>query len=181
MNIMTKRGSLDNIVTYEHYCDSYSDLSNIPENETTLGSVAVIVNGQSGGLEVYMANSNKEWILLSSGAGGGGGGSSDSSVIFVHATQPNAGNTKGSSDPWVLDKTGTELAELIKDHVIFLYMENEDGVTSSYRLANIQYVTGTTFNYFVYIFTTSEYFGPFEFFATNPAEYPTTENLFGEA
>ena len=31
-NVMTKRGSLDNNVTYEHYCDSAADLPNIPPN-----------------------------------------------------------------------------------------------------------------------------------------------------
>ena len=107
--------------------------------------------------------------------GGGGGGSSDSSVVFVHATQPDDDNTKGSSSPWVLDRTGTELSDLIKDHVIFLYMEEGGNIVSSYRLTNIQYITGTSLNYFVYVFTTNEqYFGPFGFFATDPAEYPTS-------
>lgn len=71
MNIMTKRGSLDNVVTFEHICDTTADLDNIPREQITLGSVAVVLQG-SAGLEFYMASSAKEWILIS------GGSSSDS-------------------------------------------------------------------------------------------------------
>ena len=62
-NITTKRGSLDNVVTYEHICDTAADLANIDPNEITLGSVAIVLQG-SAGLEVYMATSHKEWISL---------------------------------------------------------------------------------------------------------------------
>ena len=76
MNIMTKRGGLDNIATFEHVCDRKADLDNIPKNQITLGSLAIVLKGANAGLEVYMANSKKEWILLmgSSGSGGGSGG-----------------------------------------------------------------------------------------------------------
>ena len=69
--IMSKRGDVDNVVTYEHYCDTVADLDNIPYNESTLGSVAVVLVGESDGLEIYIANSNHEWIPLVSGGGGG--------------------------------------------------------------------------------------------------------------
>lgn len=59
----TKRGSHDNLVTYEHVCDFTADLDNIDPQYITLGSVAIILQGLSG-LEVYMANSSKEWISL---------------------------------------------------------------------------------------------------------------------
>lgn len=62
MTIMTKRGSLDNVITYEHICDSIDDLPTIDPQYITLGSVAIILN--STGIEVYMANSQKEWIKL---------------------------------------------------------------------------------------------------------------------
>ena len=65
MNIMSKRGQLDNVVTYEHICDTTADLDNIEPQYTTLGSVAIVLHG-SAGLEVYMADSNKEWINISS-------------------------------------------------------------------------------------------------------------------
>lgn len=59
--IMTKRGSQDNIITYEYYCDTIKDRANIDPSNVTLGSVCIVVEGQSGGLEAYVANSNGEW------------------------------------------------------------------------------------------------------------------------
>lgn len=67
--IMTKRGSVDNVTTYEWICDTAADMANIDRKYITLGSVAVTLDG---GLEVYMANSNKEWINLAGTADGGG-------------------------------------------------------------------------------------------------------------
>ena len=64
MNIMTKRGQEDNIVTYEHICDAAADMDNIDPAYITLGTVAIVLNGESGGLEVYMADSSKEWHKL---------------------------------------------------------------------------------------------------------------------
>lgn len=63
---MTKRGSLDNMVTYEHYCDTVADLPNIDPAEINLGSIAVVVQGTAG-LEVYMAKSDKTWVLIYGG------------------------------------------------------------------------------------------------------------------
>ena len=63
MNIMTKRGQMDNVVTYEHICDTTADLANIDPRYVTLGSIAIVLEGE-GGLEVYMANSKKKWISL---------------------------------------------------------------------------------------------------------------------
>lgn len=65
MNIMTKKGSLDNIVTYEHFCDNKSDLANIPKNQITLGSTAIVLQDEDNGMGIYIANSNKEWIAVS--------------------------------------------------------------------------------------------------------------------
>lgn len=62
-NIMTKRGNLDNVITYEHICDTSSDLDSIEPEYITLGSVAIVLQGDSG-LELYMATSNKEWVLI---------------------------------------------------------------------------------------------------------------------
>lgn len=62
-NIMTKRGQQDNVITYEHICDTTADMDNIDPKYITLGSVAIVLKG-SAGLEVYMATSNKEWIEL---------------------------------------------------------------------------------------------------------------------
>ena len=63
MNVMSKRGQQDNVIMYEHVCDETADLQNIDPEYITLGSVAIVLNGSSG-LEIYMANSNKEWVSL---------------------------------------------------------------------------------------------------------------------
>lgn len=67
-HIMTKRGNADNVVTYEHYCDTINDLSNIAYEYSTLGSVAIVVQGASGELEVYMADGDHRWVSLSAGS-----------------------------------------------------------------------------------------------------------------
>lgn len=59
-HIMTKRGSQDNVLTYEHFCDTQTDLANIDPQYITLGSVAVVIDG----MEMYIANSNKQWISM---------------------------------------------------------------------------------------------------------------------
>lgn len=80
--VMTKRGSLDNVVTFEHICDVKSDLADIDPFYVTLGSTAIVLKGENG-LEVYMASSEKEWIPLLIGDGNGGGGSA-SAAIEMH-------------------------------------------------------------------------------------------------
>lgn len=60
---MTRRGSLDNVITFEHYCDTVADLENIPESEINLGTIALVVDGPAG-LAVYMAKSDKTWICI---------------------------------------------------------------------------------------------------------------------
>ena len=64
MFITSKRGNHDNLATYEFICDTVADLADIDPLQITLGSVAIVLQGESG-LEVYMANSQKEWIPLS--------------------------------------------------------------------------------------------------------------------
>ena len=63
MNKMTKSGSQDNMVTYEHVCDTIADLDNIDPEYINLGSTAIVLHG-SAGIEVYMADSNKTWVSL---------------------------------------------------------------------------------------------------------------------
>lgn len=64
MNIMTKRGTQDNAITYEHYCDTRADMENIDPQYITLGSVCIVVKGENNDLEVYIADSNKEWTSI---------------------------------------------------------------------------------------------------------------------
>ena len=63
MVITSKRGNLDNVVTFEHICDTKEDIDDIDPHYINLGSVAIVLKGESG-LEVYIATSDKEWILL---------------------------------------------------------------------------------------------------------------------
>ena len=77
---MTKRGSMDNIVTYEFVCDTTADLSAIEPQYVVMGSVAIIISGDSG-FEVYMANSKKEWINLGSVGSGSDSNSGPSSNV----------------------------------------------------------------------------------------------------
>lgn len=63
-HIMTKRGSQDNIITYEHYCDTMEDRAAIDPNYITLGSTCIVVEGESGELEAYVAKSDKSWKLV---------------------------------------------------------------------------------------------------------------------
>lgn len=66
MNIMAKNGKEYNVPVYEHYCDSTSDMDNIDPHYITLGSSCVVLNGTNGGLDLYLADSQKQWHLLSS-------------------------------------------------------------------------------------------------------------------
>lgn len=63
MTVMTKRGQADNVITYEHICDTTADLEKIDPKYITLGSIALVLKGAAG-IEVYMATSDKEWIEL---------------------------------------------------------------------------------------------------------------------
>lgn len=69
MHILTKRGNLDNVITYEHICDTTEDMAFIERKYITLGSTCVVLQGEGGGMEVYMADSNKEWhdIMVTGG------------------------------------------------------------------------------------------------------------------
>lgn len=64
MNIMTKRGQQDNVITYEHYCDTKADMANIKPEYITLGSVCVVIKGDNDELEIYLAGSDKQWNLM---------------------------------------------------------------------------------------------------------------------
>ena len=75
-SVMTKRGSQDNVVTYEFFCDTEEDLNNIDPRYITMGSVAVIIDG----FEVYIANSKKEWINFASSSNTTLDGNSSSKV-----------------------------------------------------------------------------------------------------
>ena len=87
-NIMTKRGTQDNVVTYEHMCDSHDDLANIPQNQITLGSIAIVLKDNDNQIGVYMADSNKEWLSLLT-MGGNSNSSAPSTVDLLHVLTAN--------------------------------------------------------------------------------------------
>lgn len=69
MNIISKVGQRDNVVTYEHICDTRADMSKIEPRYITLGSTCIVLSGENG-MEVYMADSTHEWHdLLVSNSG----------------------------------------------------------------------------------------------------------------
>lgn len=72
---MTKRGQMDNEITYEFVCDTIADLDKIEKQYITMGSIAIVISGELG-FEVYMANSFKQWINLSGGTSANEGGES---------------------------------------------------------------------------------------------------------
>ena len=76
--IMTKRGTQDNIVTYEFFCDTIADRNTIERKYRTLGTIAIVLQG-TGGMEVYIANSDGNWYEI--GMGGNSGEGSDSETI----------------------------------------------------------------------------------------------------
>lgn len=63
---MTKRGNVDNIITYEHFCDTKADMADIDPNEINLGSVCVVLEDESENdtLQFYLAKSDKTWMKV---------------------------------------------------------------------------------------------------------------------
>lgn len=61
---MTKRGEADNEITYQFVCDATADLNKIEHRYITLGSIAIVIHGDAG-LEMYMADSDRQWVNLS--------------------------------------------------------------------------------------------------------------------
>lgn len=60
---MTKRGSLDNEITNEFWCDTIEDRNAIPASMINLGSVAVVVKPT---IQVFIADSSKQWNSMAS-------------------------------------------------------------------------------------------------------------------
>lgn len=101
-NIMTKRGQHDNVVTYQHFCDTTADLANIEQKYCTLGSIAIVLQGDSGGLQIYIANSDKQWNPLTSGIGGGNsGGIANLPLEIVNPSNDDVLTYDSTSEKWV--------------------------------------------------------------------------------
>ena len=118
MNILVKRGSLDNVITYEHYCDAKADLANIPKNQITLGSTAVVLQDEDGGMGIYIAGSDKEWVAVSTSSGSGAGGTTTLELIHVCSN-----DEYGSS-------TGLPTVQEPEENTIY-FVPNEDEETNN--------------------------------------------------
>ena len=61
---MVKCGEQDNELTYEHYCDQLEDRAKIDPSYINLGTKCIVLKDEdySNTLQVYIANSLKEWI-----------------------------------------------------------------------------------------------------------------------
>lgn len=60
--LMLTHVSQNGTITYEHYCDTLSDRSQILDKYITLGSYCFVLHGTNG-VDVYVADSNKTWCL----------------------------------------------------------------------------------------------------------------------
>lgn len=58
---MTKRGSLDNEITNEFWCDTIEDRDLISESDINLGTIAVVLEPA---IQIFIANSQKEWTSM---------------------------------------------------------------------------------------------------------------------
>lgn len=85
---MTKRGSLDNSITYEFICDTTQDMNAIEDRYRTIGTVAIVLQG-SGGLEVYITGSDKQWNSLSVISSGGSSPSDGAAGLSIHICGQN--------------------------------------------------------------------------------------------
>ena len=80
---MTKQGSLDNCITYEFICDTVADMNAIENRYRSIGSVAIVLQGESDGLEVYIAGSDKNWNSLSSAGAGADSSTTGGLSIYI--------------------------------------------------------------------------------------------------
>lgn len=85
---MTKQGSRDNVITYEFMCDTLADMNAIESEYRTLGSIAIVLQGESEALEVYICDSTRQWVVLNAGGSSnpetGGSGS-----LSIHVCAQN--------------------------------------------------------------------------------------------
>ena len=100
MHIISKQGSADNVLTYEHICDTAADMAAIERRYITLGSVCIVLQGESGAMEVYMADSDKEWhdVIVTGGSGSGSGESAPAGLSLYICTSSEVANGKPDVD-----------------------------------------------------------------------------------
>lgn len=154
-SIMTKRGSQDNVVTYEHICDTRADMASIDDKYVTLGSTCIILKGTSGGMEVYIADSNHQWqsLAIAGGSSGSGGTVVVNSSPLFHVCTPNevrANGTPKISSPEentiYLVPTEGETNNLFNE---YLYVNSKWEMIGSAGIDLSRYVTQSDLNQYV--------------------------------
>lgn len=124
MHIISKQGSADNVLTYEHICDTAADMAAIERKYITLGSVCIVLQGESGAMEVYMADSDKEWhdVIVTGGSGSGSGESAPAGLSLYICTSSEVANGKPDVDTptegvLYLVPSGNESGNLYNEYV----------------------------------------------------------------
>ena len=123
MHIISKQGSADNVLTYEHICDTAADMAAIERKYITLGSVCIVLQGESGAMEVYMADSDKEWHdVIVTGGSSGSGESAPAGLSLYICTSSEVANGKPDVDTptegvLYLVPSGNESGNLYNEYV----------------------------------------------------------------
>ena len=55
---LTKKGSLDNEIINEFWCDTIDDRDAIPTSDINLGTIAVVLKPA---IQIFIADSSKQW------------------------------------------------------------------------------------------------------------------------
>lgn len=140
MNLMTKRGNLDNVVLYEHYCDGKSDLNNIPLDQINLGSIALVLKDENDSIGFYMADSNKEWHAISFLNGGGGSGGDDS-----------GDDSQGSDETMVVNFTETSATSATCDKTYAEVLSQLTNGKFVYGIIDLSYTSPLSQTYYLYV------------------------------
>ena len=118
---MTKQGSLDNCITYEFICDALEDMNAIENRYRTIGSVAVVLQGESGGMEAYIAGSNKQWNNLGAMGASGQDSAGGSLSIYICAQNEVSNGLPNIQDPdettIYLVSAGNESGNLYEEYI----------------------------------------------------------------
>lgn len=118
---MTKRGSQDNIITYEFICDTATDMNAIENRYRTLGTIAIVLQGENGGLEVYIAGSNKQWNPLTNIGSSGDSTSGSNLSIYICAQNEVSNGLPNIQDPdettIYLVSAGNESGNLYEEYI----------------------------------------------------------------